>query len=100
MLNVLTDKRKFAIIIMEIERGIIMKKSLFVSGSETLRIEESRYLALVVTYGDYENAGFQEVSREQFSERLKKIEWMKDCSCERLKNDYNEMVKFFEKVGK
>lgn len=77
-----------------------MKKSLFVGCSETLRIEENRYLATVVTCGDYENAGFQEVSREQFAERLKKIEWMKDCSCEKLRNDYNGMVEFFEKVGK
>lgn len=33
-------------------------------------------------------------------ERLNKIEWMKDCSCEKLRNDYKEMVEFFEKVGK
>lgn len=77
-----------------------MKKSLFVSGSEILRIEENRFLALVVNYGDYENAGFQEVSRKEFAERLNKIEWMKDCSCEKLRNDYKEMVEFFEKVGK
>lgn len=77
-----------------------MKKSLFVGGSETLRIEENRFLALAVTFGDYKNAGFQEVSRKEFAERLNKIAWMKDCSCEKLRNNYNEIVEFFEKVGK
>lgn len=74
-----------------------MKKSLFVGGSETLRIEENRFLALVVNYGDYENAGFQEVSRKEFAERLNKIEWMKDCSCENLEMIIKKWLNFSRK---
>lgn len=69
------------------------KKSLFVNGTEQLRIEKDRYLI------SSEDEVLVEVSRDEFVEELLKYSWTMNSWSKELRKQFNNILEELKKNG-